>query len=145
MNRIFFSSLPKNMGKVPRTLVTKSPVIVTPKAWDRMSNIIKSQEAFCFHLDIKSGGCSGFSYDMKLLNFLKYCDMTEKYKLNHLIEEGEARLFIEPTAEMYLIGTTIDYESEDFEKGRFESKFTFTPDKDFATSCGCGVSFNPKI
>ena len=46
---------------------------------------------------------------------------------------------------MYLIGTTIDYESEDFEKGRFESKFTFTPDKDFATSCGCGVSFNPKI
>ena len=58
-------------------------------------------------------------------------------KLFHLIEEGEAKLFIEPAAEMFLIGTTIDFESEDFEKGRFENKFTFTPDKDLATSCGC--------
>ena len=127
------------------TSFPKSPVIVTPNAWNRMESIIKKQDAFCFYLDIKSGGCSGFSYDMKLLNFVKYCDMTERYKYNNLIENGEAKLFIEPMAEMYLIGTTIDYESEDFEKGRFESKFTFTPDKKFATSCGCGVSFNPNI
>ena len=133
MFRRFFSSIPK------------SPVIVTPKAWQRMGSIIKSQEAFCFHLDIKSGGCSGFSYDMKLLDLKKYSNICEENKFINLIEEGEGRLLIEPTAEMYLIGTTIDYESEDFEKGRFENKFTFTPDKDFAISCGCGVSFNPKI
>ena len=123
----------------------KSPVIVTPKAWQRMETIIKSQDSFCFHLDIKSGGCSGFSYDMKLIDFIKYCEITERYKYSYLMEEGEAKLFIEPEAEMFLIGTTIDFESEDFKEGRFENKFTFTPDKDFATSCGCGVSFNPKI
>ena len=41
----FLSSLPK------------SPVIVTPQAWKRMETILKSQGSFCFHLDIKSGGC----------------------------------------------------------------------------------------
>ena len=82
---------------------------------------------------------------MKLIDFIKYCEITERYKYSYLMEEGEAKLFIEPEAEMFLIGTTIDFESEDFEKGRFENKFTFTPHKDFATCCGCGVSFNPKI
>lgn len=122
--------------------LNKSPVIVTENAWSRMASIIKSQNAFCFYLDVKSGGCSGFSYDMKLL---KNGDEVEKIKNPCFIENGDAKIFIEPTAEMFLLGTTIDYESEDFEKGRFENKFTFTPDKDFATSCGCGVSFNPKI
>ena len=65
MIRRFFSSIPKDI------------VNVTPRAWNRMETIITSQDAFCFHLDIKSGGCNGFSYDMKLLNFLKYFDMTE--------------------------------------------------------------------
>ena len=133
MIRRFFSTL------------NKSPVIVTENAWLRMAGIIKSQNAFCFYLDVKSGGCSGFSYDMKLMNFAKYCDFIERLRYHNLIENGDAKIFIEPTAEMFLLGTTIDYESEDFEKGRFENKFTFTPDKDFATSCGCGVSFNPKI
>ena len=45
---------------------------------------------------------------------------------------------------MFLIGTKIDYINENYSKNIFESKFIFTPDKNFATSCGCGVSFNPK-
>ena len=44
-----------------------------------MGSIIKSQEAFCFHLDIKSGGCSGFSYDMKL-DLKKYSNIYEENK-----------------------------------------------------------------
>ena len=46
--------------------------------------------------------------------------------------------------EIYLIGTTIDYQFEDVKKGIYDSKFIFTPDKKIATSCGCGVSFSPK-
>ena len=48
-------------------------------------------------------------------------------------------------AELYLIGTTVDYVSEDFSKGIYESKFKFIPDKDKASTCGCGVSFSPKF
>ena len=45
---------------------------------------------------------------------------------------------------MFLLGTTINYISEDYEKGIFENKFVFTPDKKIASSCGCGISFTPK-
>ena len=46
---------------------------------------------------------------------------------------------------MYLFGTTIDHISEDYKKGLFENKFVFLPDKNLASSCGCGISFTPKI
>ena len=46
---------------------------------------------------------------------------------------------------MFLLGTKIDYVNEDYSQGVYESKFIFEPDKDLATSCGCGVSFSPKI
>ena len=45
---------------------------------------------------------------------------------------------------MYLIGTTIDFINEDFNKGIFESKFIYNIDKKLASSCGCGISFTPK-
>ena len=61
-----------------------------------------------------------------------------------IIDNESTKLLIDPIAEMLLLGTTIDYVSEDFSKGIFENKFTFTPDKKLATSCGCGVSFNPR-
>ena len=60
------------------------------------------------------------------------------------MEENNTKLVIDPLSEMYLIGTTIDYINEDFEKGVFENKFIFLADKKIATSCGCGTSFTPK-
>ena len=47
-------------------------------------------------------------------------------------------------SEMYLIGTTIDYVKEDYNKGIFENKFIYNIDKKLASSCGCGVSFMPR-
>ena len=41
---------------------------------------------------------------------------------------------------MFLLGTTIDYVKEDYNKNIFESKFIFVPNKDLANTCGCGVS-----
>lgn len=52
---------------------------------------------------------------------------------------------MDPIVEIFLIETTIDYISQDYDKNIFENKFIFIPDKDFATSCGCGISFFPKI
>jgi Fe-S cluster assembly iron-binding protein IscA len=53
-------------------------------------------------------------------------------------------LFVDPLSEMLLLGTTIDYVQEDYNQQIYESKFVFTPQKDLATSCGCGVSFSPR-
>jgi Fe-S cluster assembly iron-binding protein IscA len=54
------------------------------------------------------------------------------------------KIYIDQLSEFYLLGTKIDYISEDFNKNIFESKFTFTPNKNKASSCGCGISFSPK-
>jgi Fe-S cluster assembly iron-binding protein IscA len=46
---------------------------------------------------------------------------------------------------MILLGTTVDFVSSDYNKNIFESKFIFKPDQNFASSCGCGVSFTPNL
>ena len=38
-----------------------------------------------------------------------------------------------------------NFVGEDYAKDIFESKFIFSPDKELASSCGCGVSFSPKM
>ena len=53
-------------------------------------------------------------------------------------------VFVDPMSEMLLLGTTIDYIKEDYNNQIYESKFIFTPRKELATSCGCGVSFSPR-
>ncbi len=60
------------------------------------------------------------------------------------IGNDDTQLLVDPIAEMILLGTKIDYVSEDYSNGIFENKFIFTPDKNTASSCGCGISFNPK-
>ena len=65
-------------------------------------------------------------------------------KIKHLLKQNDAKILIDPISEMTLMGTTIDYVSEDYDKDIFESKFVFTPNKDLASSCGCGISFMPK-
>ena len=132
----------------------KSPINITSNAWDKMRKIIKSEECNesngykSFLFSANSGGCNGFNYDLKLIKEKEYNEIMNSNKIKPTIIQciafDSTKLIIDPVAEMLLLGTTIDYVSEDFSKGIFENKFTFTPDKKLATSCGCGVSFNPR-
>tara|TARA_B100000768_G_scaffold180986_1_gene202440 strand:- start:950 stop:1357 length:408 start_codon:yes stop_codon:yes gene_type:complete len=119
------------------------PLNVTKNAWDKMRNIIHNENAYCFYLSAKSGGCNGFSYDLKLFNQNEYDKTIFLQKNVNVIKNENIKLYIDPLSEMLLIGTTIDFINEDYKRGVFENKFTFTPDKKIASSCGCGVSFNP--
>tara|TARA_B100001248_G_C27045268_1_gene302703 strand:- start:98 stop:505 length:408 start_codon:yes stop_codon:yes gene_type:complete len=123
----------------------KFPIYITNNAWKKMDSILKKQDAYTFLFSAKSGGCNGFNYDLSLLNLDEYFDYIERINNPSMIELRNTRLLIEPTSEILLFGTTIDYIEENFNKGIFENKFTFTPDKDVALGCGCGVSFTPKI
>ena len=58
--------------------------------------------------------------------------------------KNNTRLMVEPLSEILLLGTTIDYIEEDYSNDVYESKFVYTPQKDKATTCGCGISFSPK-
>ena len=70
-------------------------------------------------LSINSGGCSGFTY---------LWDTTDK-------EPTLENLWIDPIAEMYILGCTIDYVTE------LGGSFLKVSNPNATASCGCGESF----
>jgi len=121
----------------------KNVVNVTKSAWNKMENIMnKSNNKLGFIFGVTSGGCNGFNFDLKIMDQNKFEDII-KLKPNNL-KYNNVNLYIDPLSEMYLIGTTIDYITEDYNKGIFENKFNYTIDRKLASSCGCGISFMPK-
>ena len=122
------------------------PINVTDNAWHKMQNVIMTQNAFCFHFSADNGGCHGFNYKLDLLNKKKYDSITSGVSNPSLLESDmyNARVLVDPLSEMILFGTTIDFINEDFNKGIFENKFIFKPDKELVNACGCGVSFSLK-
>ena len=117
----------------------KTPIKVTPAAWKKMKEIAKHQKENQFIFSATTGGCNGFNYDLQLSSE----EIKSSIKPTQMEKDG-VLLVIDPMAEMLLLGTTVDYINQDYASGVFESKFTFTPDKNLATSCGCGVSFTPR-
>lgn len=102
----------------------------------------KSPDKYGFMFSASSGGCNGFNFDLCLLDAGAHSEVQKRRP--QILENGKARLFIDPVTEMYLLGTKIDYIEEDYSNDQYESKFSFTVNKDLASSCGCGISFTPK-
>ena len=76
---------------------------------------------------VKSGGCAGMSYIMEYAKTSKPED--------EVIEDKGVKLFIDPSAIIYLIGTEMDYK-----KDEFSSSFVFKNPNE-PERCGCGESF----
>jgi iron-sulfur cluster assembly accessory protein len=123
--------------------MTSSIVSVTKQAWRKMDQILQSSS--CKHgflYSVSSGGCNGFNFQLHLM---KEGDKEPLMKMKpSVIQNGLVHLYVEPMSELYLIGTKIDYVSEDYEKGLFENKFVYIVDKKKASTCGCGTSFMPR-
>jgi iron-sulfur cluster assembly accessory protein len=116
------------------------PVIISTNAWKKMADILTKNNKFAFMFFAQSGGCNGFNYKLEPIDKKEFDNFT-----GTIITDKEGKLLIEPASEMLLLGTTVDFIEEDYNKNIFESRFVFAPQKDLATSCGCGVSFSPKI
>ena len=125
--------------------LSKPAIYVTHNAWKKMENIIKiskNQLGFIFHAS--SGGCNGFNFKLELLERGRYEKINGKSPMVLQNNSGGVKLYVDPMSEMVLLGTTIDYIKEDYDKGLFENKFLFHVDPKIASSCGCGISFTPK-
>ena len=118
------------------------PIQITNIAWKKIIEISTKKNTSGFIFSAKSGGCNGFNYNLQLLNKDIYKEIVNKEPI--ILEKEKIKLVIDPLTEIFLLGTKIDYISEDYDKGIFESKFIFEPDKKLASSCGCGISFTPK-
>tara|TARA_B110000858_G_C17770387_1_gene459303 strand:- start:1045 stop:1449 length:405 start_codon:yes stop_codon:yes gene_type:complete len=126
--------------------INKPIVSITTNAWNKIISIAKSQNADGFLFFAESGGCNGFNYKLDLLSNSK---LNNIFILNQhipptIFEKENVKLVIDPVSEMILLGTKIDYIVENYSKGYYENKFIFIPDKNLVSSCGCGISFNPK-
>jgi iron-sulfur cluster assembly protein len=77
---------------------------------------------------VKSGGCSGLSYDLSF-------DDT-KSDQDRLFEDNQVKILVDKKSLLYLLGTTLEYSGGLNGKG-----FIFNnPNAD--RTCGCGESFS---
>ena len=77
---------------------------------------------------VKSGGCSGFSYDMYFDSDIASDDT--------ITEFGGVRVVVDPASAPMLIGASLDYKD-----GLTEAGFAIT-NPNAQRSCGCGKSFS---
>ena len=123
--------------------LSKPCIYVTRTAWNKMEEIIQvSTNSMGFLFQATSGGCNGFNFKLDTLERKTYNNMKKPLVLQN--NSLGVKLYIDPMSEMFLLGTTIDYVTEDYLKGQYESKFLFRVDPKMASSCGCGISFSPK-
>ena len=103
-----------------------APISLTNKAANKVKELIISQKKYALRLDLKKGGCAGMEYSMQ------YVDAAAENE--EVVEFDGARIIVAPLAQMYLFGTTIDYE-----EGLLESGFKFN-NPNVSEACGCGES-----
>ena len=104
----------------------KSPVTITDAAERQIARLMAAKSASGLRIGLKKGGCAGMEYTMELAQTAAPGD--------EVVEQGAARVLIAPSAQMFLFGTEIDYES-----GMLESGFRFR-NPNVTDSCGCGES-----
>ncbi|MGE6743112.1 Fe-S cluster assembly scaffold SufA [Allorhizobium pseudoryzae] len=105
---------------------------MTDAAASRVKAIVEKSgpDAKGIRVGIKKGGCAGMEYTVDLV--------TEPNGKDDLIEHDGARVWIEPSAVLYLLGTQMD-----FEVTKMRSGFTFiNPNQ--TSACGCGESVELK-
>ena len=121
----------------------KDPISITDNAWNKMKVVLQDKN-YAFLFSAKGGGCNGFNYTLNTIDEKEFHELSLEKVPPTIIKNNNTKLIIESSSLWLLIGTNIDYIKEDYSKNIFESKFIFTPKKELATTCGCGVSFTPK-
>ena len=101
---------------------------LSDKAADRIKSILSNDKtSLGVRIGVKSGGCAGMSYVMEYAKSQNPND--------EMIEDKGVKVFIDPGAVIYLLGTTMDFKEEEF-----SSSFVFNNPNE-TERCGCGESF----
>lgn len=105
---------------------------MTDAAADRVKQIVSNSgpDAEGIRVGIKKGGCAGMEYTIDLV--------TEANAKDDLVEHDGAKVWIEPSAVLYLLGTQMDFETT-----KMRSGFTFV-NPNQTSACGCGESVELK-
>jgi iron-sulfur cluster assembly accessory protein len=108
---------------------------LTDAAADRVKALVtKGQESTAedqilgLRVGVKSRGCSGLSY------FVEYAK--ERKRFEEMVEDKGVKIFIDPAATMFLLGSEMDYVESTLQSG-----FVFNNPNE-KSRCGCGESFS---
>ena len=99
------------------------------RALNRIKALFKDapKEAMGVRFGIKTGGCSGMTYDVSYA-------LEEKSTDEKIVKEG-VNIYIDAAATLFLIGSEVDWSQD-----KLQSSFTFNNPNESAR-CGCGESF----
>ena len=108
----------------------KQAISITPAAAAQIQRLMAREGHQGLRIGIKKGGCAGMEYTMDYVSEINPHD--------EIVEQDGARVMIAPTAQMFLFGTEIDYETSLLEAG-----FKFR-NPNVADACGWGESIKFK-
>ncbi len=109
--------------------VRPAAVILTPSAEARIADLMSKApaDAIGVKLSTPRRGCSGLAYSVDYV--------TEANSFDERIETPGGTFFIDGASVLYLVGSTMDWQEDDFTAG-----FVFN-NPNAKGSCGCGESF----
>ncbi len=108
------------MIKVSETAKKRVIDLMTESGFDAEKDFVR--------VGVKSGGCSGLSYE---LDFDKTTGETDK-----VFEDNAVRIVVDKKSFLYLVGTTLEY------SGGLNGKGFVFNNPNAQRTCGCGESFS---
>ena len=104
-------------------------VNITKQAVDKAKELVSlDSSSIGLRIEIKKGGCSGMTYDVTQTKSFNEQD--------EVIKKDGVTFVIDPSAILFIIGATIDWNEDKFKRG-----FSFENPNETAR-CGCGESFS---
>jgi len=104
-------------------------VNITNKAILKAKELISlNKTSIGLRIEIQKGGCSGMTYNVIHTDKINNQD--------EVIKKNGATFVIDPSAILFIIGSTIDWNED-----KFKSGFSFENPNESAR-CGCGESFS---
>ena len=112
---------------MPTLRMMPSVVTMTGDAVRRVNALMAANpDALGVRIGVKKGGCAGMEYTLDLVR--------EPQAGDDLVDVGGAKVFVNPQATLFLLGTEMD-----FEVTKLRTGFVFkNPNQ--SSACGCGES-----
>jgi len=108
------------MIKVSDTARKKVEQLMTDDGFDVTKDFVR--------VGVKSGGCSGLSYDLTFDN--------KKEENDKVFEENDVKIIVDKKSFLYLVGTTLEF------SGGLNGKGFVFNNPNANRTCGCGESFS---
>ena len=117
---LYLELIQLSMIKVSETAKQRVVALMTDSGFDASKDYVR--------VGVKSGGCSGLSYELRFDNKM---DETDK-----VFEDNSVRIIVDKKSFLYLAGTVLEY------SGGLNGKGFVFNNPNAQRTCGCGESFS---